>query len=100
MSEVPLSDFFAASSEDRNNQIIRSSAVHATIWEGDDFKVRAVSNDDERECKTMPDILPDEDEGYVREEKPLRKGVSPWDTEMLVLIGGFIVLVNLSSRFL
>mmetsp|Transcript_23087 Transcript_23087/g.54470 ORF Transcript_23087/g.54470 Transcript_23087/m.54470 type:complete len:439 (+) Transcript_23087:381-1697(+) len=99
MSEVPLSDFFAASSEDRNNLISRSS-VQATIWKADDFKVQADSNTDERECKIMPDNWPEEDEEYVREEKPLRKGVSAWDTEMLVLIGGFIMLVSLSSKFL
>jgi len=101
MSEVPLSDFFAASSEDRNNHISQSS-VQATLWKAGDFKVQSDSNTDESECKIKPDIWPEEDEEYVREEKPLRKGkgVSAWDTEMLVLISGFIMLVSMSSRFL
>lgn len=108
MNQVPLSDFFAASSTERESQRDRERLT-AALWMNDvpivaesDHSRRIVEVDAEKECAVGTEPKPNES-GAVKntQEKPKpqshQRGMSTSDPKFIVLSVGFLLCLRLSA---
>ncbi|KAL9182851.1 hypothetical protein ACHAXT_004130 [Thalassiosira profunda] len=104
MNQVPLSDFFAASSVERVRQTNRRR-VKASLWMQDDESTASgyrqpQAGQSAEECaireqqgSTATNETKEEAETEVK-----RAGMSPFDPKFLAVVAGFTFIVHLSSR--
>jgi len=108
MNQVPLSDFFAASSVERESRM-GQSRVEASLWMDDALMVaegrdqRQKKDDARKECAIDTEPNDENLNRNGKEEKDSisrknEKGMSPSDPKFLAMVGGFMLCTNFLSR--
>lgn len=110
MNKVPLGDFFAATSAEREGQVDRNRGVKASLWMGrspraaKEERSRKV-NDGEGEMECAIDGSKesnDDTEKYGDETKPQQpqqKGISQSHPKFIAMAVGFLLCIRVSSLF-
>jgi len=108
MRTAPLSDFFAASHVDREEQVSQMT-VEATLWMNDAPTSAGTSAmqsyleihyPEKEKCELSEEaiIRSDRSTENFQTEARRHEGMSPFDPTFMGMIGGFILLVTISSR--